>query len=647
MPRPAISLTCATLGFAAVVVASQPQQITPQPFRAGIDIVHVDVSVLDRDRKPVQGLAAADFTILEDGKPRPLAAFTAVSLPEPVTPTVAWTRDVAPDVVTNSLPQQGRLVVIMFNAIRSPNMPIARQIGSSVVNELGPDDLAAVVYARQGVPQNFTADRSRLLTAVNRPVLGLGEAEDPSDSAVGQCRCGVCALEAIKRIADAVRDVPQRRKVLFLLSESIPVQTTGDCAAEIKKARDEAFRATDVANLTVNPIDPTGLETLATMADRPTVARPSPNRLPIVESHLKRIGDLKVYADRTGGRAITENNAPQELLHDIIRESSSYYALGFAPAKPATDGKFHKIEVKVNRRDVTIQARKGYYAAGGRDRSDAVVPNNTPPPLFNALSTLWPKSDVPLTISAATFQDPEKARFARVATTIGAGAIPETLGGPKPESARHKVSVFVGAFDRNGRSVNYHVQSLELPTAKLAGTSVQYEVLTDLPLKPGRYELRGGVRDDDREVTGSVYTYVDVPDFTKAPFSVSGVVVQAQPGPLAAPARAFQALMPVVPTVRRTFARTDRVATFLRIYQAADKPALPVTVAVRIVGESPSVQPVDERDTIAPDRFGSSHSADYQFGLPINTLTAGQYLLTITVTNGSRSERRQVRFNVQ
>src|SRR4029453_424220 len=110
-----------------------------------------------------------------------------------------------------------------------------------------------------------------------------------------------------------------------------------------------------------------------------------------------------------------------------------------------------------------------------------------------------------------------------------------------------KISVFVGAFDRNGRSVNYHVQSLELPATKLAAGGVQYEALADLPLKPGRYELRAGVRDDDREVAGSVYTYVDVPDFTKAPFSVSGVVVQAKPSPLAAPATAFQALMPVVP----------------------------------------------------------------------------------------------------
>jgi hypothetical protein len=89
------------------------------------------------------------------------------------------------------------------------------------------------------------------------------------------------------------------------------------------------------------------------------------------------------------------------------------------------------------------------------------------------------------------------------------------------------------------------------------------------------------------------------------------------------------------------------VTTFLRVYQAAERPAQPVTVAVHIVGDSASAQPIDERDTIPADRFSGTHSADYQFDLPIDRLSAGQYLLTIAVTNGSRSERRQVRFNLQ
>jgi hypothetical protein len=48
--------------------AQSPTQSAPT-FRAGIDLVQLDVSVMDRDRQPVRGLTARDFQVLEDGRP--------------------------------------------------------------------------------------------------------------------------------------------------------------------------------------------------------------------------------------------------------------------------------------------------------------------------------------------------------------------------------------------------------------------------------------------------------------------------------------------------------------------------------------------------------------------------------------------------
>src|SRR4051812_21329221 len=79
MRNPAVLAACAGL-FGAVILAQSPG--SPQAtFRSGVDLVQVEVSVLDKDRHPVAGLTAADFTVREDGKPRPIIAFTAVSLP--------------------------------------------------------------------------------------------------------------------------------------------------------------------------------------------------------------------------------------------------------------------------------------------------------------------------------------------------------------------------------------------------------------------------------------------------------------------------------------------------------------------------------------------------------------------------------------
>jgi VWFA-related protein len=200
------------------------ERSSPQPpvFRAGVDVVQLDVSVLDRDRRPVRGLTAADFTVLEDGKPRRMVAFAAVDLPPRLRPRSPWLRDVAPDVATNDIPD-GRLVVIMFDRTIPSGWPAAaaRRFALSAIDELRPGDLAAIVHTGVGRSQNFTADRARLLQAINSP--GVGTTLNHCVAESGECFCQVCSLEAITHAAESVRDVPQRRKSLLYIGASIPV----------------------------------------------------------------------------------------------------------------------------------------------------------------------------------------------------------------------------------------------------------------------------------------------------------------------------------------------------------------------------------------------------------------------------------------
>src|SRR5262245_6530956 len=71
-------LTALPLLDSSARVGSQDRPTPQSSFRTGIDLVYVDVSVLDSDRRPVRGLQAADFVVREDGRPRPIAAFSAV-----------------------------------------------------------------------------------------------------------------------------------------------------------------------------------------------------------------------------------------------------------------------------------------------------------------------------------------------------------------------------------------------------------------------------------------------------------------------------------------------------------------------------------------------------------------------------------------
>ncbi len=145
---------------------------------------------------------------------------------------------------------------------------------------------------------------------------------------------------------------------------------------------------------------------------------------------------------------------------------------------------------------------------------------------------------------------------------------------------------------------------------------------------------------------GSVYTFVDVPDFAKQPLSMSGVVLAVSPGVSSAGREAFANVLPIVPTAQREFARTDRVTAFLQIYQEATAPARPASVTAR-VSDTSDRSVFDETTALSVDRFAATHSADHRLELPLAKLEPGEYLLTIEAAQGPNIARRGVRFTVR
>ncbi len=84
----------------------------------------------------------------------------------------------------------------------------------------------------------------------------------------GRCLCGLCVLETIERVADAVQGTPGRRKMLFFIGSDLLLQAAGSaggakqdvgCESRLRDAREEMFRAVDRANLTIHSLDPSGL----------------------------------------------------------------------------------------------------------------------------------------------------------------------------------------------------------------------------------------------------------------------------------------------------------------------------------------------------------------------------------------------------
>ena len=55
--------SCLAAGVTVLTGAQTPPPTQSPTFRAGVDVVQLDVSVLDKNRRPVRGLTAADFTL--------------------------------------------------------------------------------------------------------------------------------------------------------------------------------------------------------------------------------------------------------------------------------------------------------------------------------------------------------------------------------------------------------------------------------------------------------------------------------------------------------------------------------------------------------------------------------------------------------
>ena len=640
--RQAAVLTVCVVGVTAMTFA----QATPPPqptFRTGVDLVQVDVSVLDKDRHPVPGLAAADFTVREDGKVRPVVAFSAVTLPaRPPDPPAPWMRDVPSDIVTNLTTREGRLVVILFDySILPEDMPGARRTAEAAVDQLGPGDLAAVIYTTDGVPQNFTADRSLLRAAIRQPFLGIGAApDDPIGAQRGECSCGVCSLEAMTHVADAVREVPHRRKMLLFIGTSIAVTTTDiRCSAEVKSARTNLLRAAGAANLSIHAFDSTLLQSLGGGASY-SYAPPGDHT-----SHLVRQNDLGFYPGETGGRIIKNTNAPWAPMPAMFAESASYYVLAFAPAVPKSDGLYHDISVEVNRRDVEVHPRKGYYAPSPAVRSK-VASSGPPTSLTAALANLWPDTGMPLSVSAAAFATPGKPGAA-VAIVLRARE-PVAVEGPAGRAGRTtqelRVQVLAGAYGREGQPLDSQVQTLAVNTPPGAQQVFEYEVISRLRLEPGRHEVRVAAEDVSRHLTGSVYTYVDVPNFLKAPLSLSGVVISTSASTSGGD---LHDLLPLTPTARRQFAPSDHVSAFLRVYQQERGTPLPVTMTARIIDASNHTA-LEQHTPLFHAGEAPARSASYRLDIPLTSLGAGQYVLTIEAARGVKeTARRDVIFAIR
>jgi VWFA-related protein len=76
-------------------------------------------------------------------------------------------------------------------------------------------------------------------------------------------------------------------------------------------------------------------------------------------------GEMRKLTEETGGRVfrVDRKNRLSDIYDQLQQELRSQYVVAYSPTNPERDGKFRKVEIRLkDRKDLKVQARKGYYA---------------------------------------------------------------------------------------------------------------------------------------------------------------------------------------------------------------------------------------------------------------------------------------------
>jgi VWFA-related protein len=427
------------------------QDANPQAFRLRVSSSLVLVPVVVRDAKgqPVTGLRKEDFKVFDRGQEQQIGQFEVESLApaQPLTTKPASTGNAdaaSSSIVANTQP---RYLAFFFDNLHASetDLQAARDAaGRYFASSLGPTDHVAIVTP-EATLVDFTSDTVRIRDALRKlqvssharnknidcPKLSDYQAsqitefpDNPDlDSWIAArdeaANCGGMAiasrgsnsgliliqaraivsqnevltrasLEGIDRLVQHLAQAPSGRRGIVLVS---PGFLTMSQQLQIDRVINRALRA----QVIVDSLDPKGvpilLRTDASQAYVPVhgVAARATRTVDSVGEKLQ-IGVLDDIAQGTGGSFFYSNNDLQGGFAGFTGAQVSYL-LGFAPSDVKANGTFHPLKVILvpERKGMTVQARRGYFApqqgSNGDKAGDQV--NEPPAPPTSREDEAW------------------------------------------------------------------------------------------------------------------------------------------------------------------------------------------------------------------------------------------------------------------
>ena len=239
--------TIALILLAVLAQTPAPPQ-PPVTFKVEVNYVEIDAHVTDAQGNFVRTLSRDDFQIIEDGKPQALTAFSMVDIPiARVDPPLFSATAIAPDVVTNRMPFEGRVFVLVLDDLHTRFTRTARTRAAArqfVERYVGANDIVAVVntsgYGKS--MQDFTSSRQLALTAIdramggkaesstqaalqdyyqNRDIPGAASSANASFNEMQRFNNARNSMRTLKNLADFMAGMRGRRKAVVYFSEGL------------------------------------------------------------------------------------------------------------------------------------------------------------------------------------------------------------------------------------------------------------------------------------------------------------------------------------------------------------------------------------------------------------------------------------------
>ena len=372
--------------------ALEPAELPKQTLAVTTRLIELSVIAENGEGQPVPGLRTDDFKLYDNGKEQKIAFFNVESTANRRPPAGS----IPPDIYSNRFERLGgypnNATVVLFDALNTEllDQAYARKQIIRFLEHLRPDDLVAVYVMGRGprVLQDFNGDPGRLLETLANfkgtqdPSLD-APLYDPSltsgahfNSWLGELNFNLVqyfdrdrafrTARSLTAIARHLERLPGRKNLIWVAGD-FPFSVGGDSIPITEKARrgsrsgwpeqERVVRAFTKANLAVYPVDAKGLLGPEEFrADKTTIV----HQPRLVEQ--AKFSVMRTLAERTGGRASYNSNDLAGAFRRAADDSRLTYVLGYYPAHEQWDGKFRETKLTVNRPDVKLQYRRGYFA---------------------------------------------------------------------------------------------------------------------------------------------------------------------------------------------------------------------------------------------------------------------------------------------